>query len=222
MKHFVFLSAGGVENRAAFQQAGFRALSEWSQELPSSARLIVNVVGDRPERLPYRPTVETGPHFDLIVEAEDLNGSGAWLARLSNIVPDAARRDVYLVDPIVELDRQPEKSIGVSPGIKYIGLLEFHADLPDSAARRSWGIHANLAVDVHVGMDKYVRNWVVEAPTPNCKPARGISELHFPSEEAITDRFFDSERGMREILHDTSHFVASGARSFVSEHVLRL
>lgn len=222
MKHFVFLSAGGADSRTVFQEKGLHALSEWSQELPSSARLIVNVVGERPARLPYRPPVETGPYFDLIIEGEDRSGSGVWLAELPDVVASAERRDVYLVEPAVELDRQPEKSIGVSPGIKYIGLLEFHADLPDSAAKRSWAIHANLAVEVHVGMDKYVRNWVVEAPTPGCKPARGIAELHFPSEQAITDRFFDSERGMREILHDTSHFVASGARSFASEHVLRL
>lgn len=220
MKHFVFLTGDSAGSRTTFQEKGLQAFSEWSRELPASARLIVNVVGDRPEQLPYRPPVETGPHFDLIVEGEDRSGSGSWLAELADIAPGAQRRDIYRVEPTVELDQQKENSIGGSPGIKYIGLLEFHADLPDSAAKRSWEIHAALAVNVHVGMDKYVRNWVVETPTPGSKPARGIAELHFPSEQAITQRFFDSERGMREILHDTSHFVASGARSFASEHIL--
>lgn len=220
MKHFVFLTAGDGSDRVSFQRRGLDELMRWSADLPPSAHLIVNLVGNPPENLPYRPKVESGPVFDLIVEGEDRNGDTDWLARLPDVVASAGRRDVYIVDPIVELDRQAVRSPGLSPGIKYLGLLEFHPDLPDSAARRSWQVHAPLAVDVHIGMDKYVRNWVVSSPTPGAKPARGIAELHFPSEEAIVSRFFDSERGMREIMQDTAHFVASGARSFVSEHIL--
>ena len=122
--------------------------------LPSSARLIVNVVGKRPEKLPYRPAVESGPSFDLILEGEDVDDSDAsWLAELEAVVENAERRDRYIVEPIVEMNRQTTRSIGVSPAIKYIGLLQFHADLPASAARRRncstlWMTRSGTAISI--------------------------------------------------------------------------
>ncbi|MFX5957143.1 hypothetical protein ABTF01_22360, partial [Acinetobacter baumannii] len=67
--------------------------------------------------------------------------------------------------------------------------------------------------------DKYVRNWIVDASRG--RPAGGIAELNFPSFDDMLTRYFDSDRGKEEILHDISHFVASGTRFFTSEFVLR-
>ena len=109
---------------------------------------------------------------------------------------------------------------GHAPGVTYIGLLDFHADLPDSAARRSWTLHAEAARLIHVGCRRYRHNWIAAPLTSDADAARGISELYFPSRDALIHGFFDSERGRAEIRRDTGHFISRGTRLYTTEHVL--
>lgn len=107
-----------------------------------------------------------------------------------------------------------------STGIKYLRGLIFHEDLPESAVRRSWAHHAPLAVEVHVGASRYVQWWVEEQLSVDAPKIGGIAELHFASDKALAEGFFDSPRGMKEIVQDTGHFIAGGpARLFARDHV---
>ena len=107
-----------------------------------------------------------------------------------------------------------------STGIKYLRGLIFHEDLPESAIRRSWARHAPLAVEVHEGASRYVQWWVEEHLSRDAPKIGGIAELHFASECALAERFFDSPRGMKEIVQDTGHFIAGGPpRLFARDHV---
>lgn len=107
-----------------------------------------------------------------------------------------------------------------STGIKYLRGLIFHDDLPESAIRRSWARHAPLAVDVHEGASRYVQWWVDEHLARDAPCIGGIAELHFASDRALAERFFDSPRGMKEIAHDLGHFVAGGPpRLFARDYV---
>jgi len=107
-----------------------------------------------------------------------------------------------------------------STGIKYLRGLIFHEDLPESAIRRSWARHAPLAVEVHVGASRYVQWWVDEHLSRDAPKIGGIAELHFATERALAERFFDSPRGMKEIVQDTGHFIAGGPpRLFACDHV---
>jgi hypothetical protein len=107
-----------------------------------------------------------------------------------------------------------------STGIKYLRGLIFHKDLPESAIRRSWALHAPLAVEVHEGASRYVQWWVDEHLSRDAPKIGGIAELHFPTESALAERFFDSPRGMKEIVQDIGHFVAGGPpRLFARDHV---
>lgn len=113
-----------------------------------------------------------------------------------------------------------ERRIGRAPGVTYLSLLDFYADMPDSAARRSWTLHANAARRVHVGCTRYQQNWIAAPLTPDTEAARGVAELYFPSRHAIVHGFFESERGQTEIRQDTSHFISRGTRLYTSEYVL--
>ncbi len=121
----------------------------------------------------------------------------------------------------IEKDEQPYRVGERSPGIKYMGRLMFHADLPDSAVMRSWNLHVGLALRVHAGASKYVRNFVTARQGENIPPTRAITELHFRSREDMLTRFFDGEHGKQEVLHDLAHFVAEGHRFYCSEYVLK-
>jgi len=107
-----------------------------------------------------------------------------------------------------------------SNGIKYLRGLIFHEDLPETAVRRSWARHAPLAVEVHEGASRYVQWWVEERLSQDAPKIGGIAELHFPTNTALEERFFDSPRGMKEIAHDLGHFVAGGPpRLFARDYV---
>ena len=93
-------------------------------------------------------------------------------------------------------------------------------DLAPAAARRQWAHHARLAIRVHIGMTRYVQHWVDEALTPGAPTIHGLSELYFPSLAEMRDRYFDSERGKAEILHDIGHFIASGSKRFYGQEYI--
>ncbi|MBJ6134953.1 hypothetical protein JAU75_19100 [Ochrobactrum sp. Q0168] len=223
-KYFIYLAGSDRIKKTDFQARYLHAARRIANSDSCGGGVIVNIVEDTPEGVPYRP-LETqsdlvDPYCDVIVEiyppvdrAEDV------LASFVTCMDDIATTEIYQVEEMVQLDRQTAIKGQRSPGMKYIGRLNFHPDLPESAARRSWDIHVPLALRVHVGMDKYVRNWIVD--DSRGRPADGIAELNFPTFEDMLKRYFDSERGREEILHDISHFIAHGTRYFVSEFILR-
>lgn len=223
-KYFIYLAGGSRGGRTDFQAEYLRAAREIASAAPRAGKLIVNLIEETPEGVPFRPVNRdpqaADPSYDVIVELCPPAGEAeAALAALVSCVDGVSTSEIYQVEEIVQLDRQAVAPGGRSPGIKYIGRLSFHPDLPASAARRSWDIHVPLALRVHVGMDKYVRNWIVDASRG--RPAGGIAELNFPTLDDMLKRYFDSDRGKEEIMHDISHFIANGTRFFTSEFVLR-
>jgi uncharacterized protein (TIGR02118 family) len=63
-----------------------------------------------------------------------------------------------------------------------------------------------LALRHHPGLHKYVTN-VVDARLGDAPEWDGIAELHFPSVEAMRNRFFDSPEGERIIREDMPRFI---------------
>lgn len=222
-KYFIYLAGRDRSRRADFQSAYLRAARKVAAALPQGGKLIVNLVEETPEGVPFRPVnvraEEADAVYDVIVElSPPADEAEQILETLVSCAEDVATTEIYQVEEIVQLDRQVVVLGQRSPGIKYIGRLNFHPDLPATAARRSWDIHVPLALRVHVGMDKYVRNWIVDASRG--RPAGGIAELNFPSIDDMLTRYFDCDRGREEIMHDISHFIANGTRFFASEFVL--
>jgi hypothetical protein len=164
-----------------------------------------------PANVAYRPPSDPQPErsadlYDAVLTSE---GHGPLPAIPAEVIMFHA----YAVESRTLFDRGVPHD--PASAITLTGRLMFHADLPDSAARRSWSLHAPLAERVHIGADRYIQNWVTDVLTPDSPPTRGLPELRFPDESALVDRFFDSDRGRDEILQDTAHFVASGPRLYL-------
>lgn len=158
------------------------------------------------------------PPYDAAVLVEDDTRRTALPGGLAGWVDlDCA----YRITPTVIKDDGTITAGRPSTGIKYLRGLVFHSDLPETALRRSWARHALLAVDVHVGASRYVQWWVDALLSPDAPRIGGIAELHFRSDADLAGGFFDSPRGMREIVQDTGHFIAGGLpRLFCRDHVL--
>ncbi|MDM0116086.1 hypothetical protein QTI66_28350 [Variovorax sp. J22R133] len=129
---------------------------------------------------------------------------------------------VYRMSETVVLERPEQLQGNPSPGYKLMRGLFFYSDMPDSAVKRSWARHQDLAVKVHIGLARYVRHWVDEVLTEGAPGIRGMSDLHFPSADAMINRYFDSPRGRDEILHDIGHFIEGGtSRLFGTEYIYK-
>ena len=198
----------------------------WLGNALGTSGLTVYLPQPLPGDFPYRPASDNGstvigavPRYDAIV--------ASWHA--ADALPEVASRwhpllgelasevHPYHVNEQHVMDRRKAGEIQCRT---LISLLMFHADLPDSAARRSWKLHAPLVDRVHVGATHYVQNWVIAKLDASCPLARGIPQLHFPSYEDLVNGFFDSPRGRDEILQDTSHFVQSGWRFYTVDYPL--
>jgi hypothetical protein len=218
VKHRVFLAAPPGDDRASFRA---QVLAEIGPAVlaaaPGLRALSVDLVDATPAVPPWQrpgePSAPQQPEFDAVL---DLWGSEDALAAALSAVDTPPAASVRVIET-VEKDELPRPP-GQAPGVKFLSLMEFHADLPVAVARRLWAHHAALALDVHVGMARYVRDWVA-AETPAA--FHGIAELHFPSVEAMTTRWFRDAAGRAAITHDVGHFLARATRLYTTEHVLK-
>ena len=173
----------------------------------------------------YGDRSKTGEPTDMLLEMtfsspESVNAVLTELAqRLGSLSLPTASYDI--TDHVV-FDRQLIAGGKPSTGFKLMRGLYFFADLPDSAASRSWLNHEKLAASVHIGCCRYVRHWVNRPLTPGAPKVRGFSDLQFATIDDLANRYFDCERGRREIMQDISHFIERGMdRIYAREYVLR-
>ncbi len=215
--------------RAGRERAGFRSwfLHDYSKRLlepPYAGRCIVNLVDVTPAKFPWqRPgeaePIPAVPAYDVVSELWLESGMRPQWPPGLNGWCEAPHG--YVVSETVEKDRQAVAPGERSPGAKYIALCLFHDDLSPAAAQRRWSHHVGLALRVHVGMSKYVRNWVAGQLGDAAPRAQGIVELHFPTLVDLEERWFESDAGRAQITQDVGHFLKSGNRMFTSEYVLR-
>jgi hypothetical protein len=222
-KHRIFLAAPAAEDRAAFRARVLAAAAALAPGLDAlSACLVDATPAVPPWQRPGEPAAPAEPPFDAVVDCWGAEAAlDHALLALAAALPDAAPI-VARVCETVEKDELPRPP-GRAPGIKFLSLMCFQPDLPPAVARRLWSHHAALALRVHVGMARYVRDWVTSLPDGPLPVPRfqGIAELHFPSEEAMRERWFDSEAGRAAIVHDVGHFLSRASRLYTTEHVLK-
>lgn len=166
-----------------------------------------------------------GPAYDAVIQVwcESLSDFEALSKPLSAKLNEMVElQHSYRVQETEVLNKVGLLTGNPSPGYKLIRGIRFYADMPDSVIKRCWTHHQKLAVKVHIGLARYVCDWVEEPLSPDAPTIQGVTELHFPSEEDMIERYFDSERGADEILHDIGHFISGGGnRLFAQEHVIK-
>jgi hypothetical protein len=188
-----------------------------------TSTLIVNISVSEPEELRLQDdSAERRAPYDAVLQVEcaQVKGGLRTAAGHARWKHRALWHEFRITKTTIKDDGRVRTG-RPSNGIKMIHPLRFHADMPDSAVRRSWANHANLAVKVHRGASRYCQNWVEERLDSRAPPYRGASELHFPSLEELVEGYFDSPRGRDEIVQDIGHFIVGRPpRIFTHEHVL--
>jgi hypothetical protein len=190
---------------------------------PRVASLRVNAAVPEPSGLELYGSSEknSADAYDAIVEVT-CSGEGVakQLLMLNEPVAESLIQHCYVYEVVEdEVINRLESTSGLpSKGYKLMRGLFFFPDLPDSAVRRSWKHHQQLAVRVHTGLARYACIWVNRSLTPGAPPIQGVSVLHFPSVEDMRENYFDSARGRSEIIHDIGHFISRGtSRVFTKE-----
>jgi len=189
-------------------------------------RFIVNLAQANPLPELYPGESLEGDDFDVVLQSW-VPSLAAWEksfrpfeVELSEVC--AKRFDFRISERTIRHESALLRPGRPTPGYKLMRGLVFHADLGAAAARRQWLHHADLAVRVHLGVARYTQHWVEESLSAGAPAIGGFSDLHFPSLDAMRDRYFDSPRGRQEIIHDTGHFIASGSKRFYGEeHVFK-
>lgn len=217
-------AAGGADELKAWclETLAPRMLSRGTQV----DRLIVNLALPTPVDQPYGSGESLeGDAFDVVLQVwvQDLAQFHRALAPLGGALAERVRvQHLYRLTDTEVFNRFDPRPAGASPGIKLLRGLYLFDDLPDAAAQRMWAHHSGLATRVHVGLARYARHWVDEVLTPGSPRIRGLSDLHFPDEAALRERYFDSPRGRDEIMHDIGHFICGGTQRFYGqEYILR-
>lgn len=212
------------------QQLRHWCLHEWGPSLAQAASLqkvIVNLALTEIQLLPYGQSESLqGDALDAVVQLWPHSQCNVteFLQSLQHVLQEkAAKMHIYQISDTEVLNRQVHESATVQvPGIKIMRGLFLYEDLPDTAAKRMWAHHSNLAAKVHIGLSRYARHWVDQVITEHSPKIRGLSDLHFPDLESIQNRYFDSERGREEISHDIGHFIQDGTvRFFGEEYILK-
>jgi uncharacterized protein (TIGR02118 family) len=161
-----------------------------------------------------RPAYDVGVElwFDEAVPdaGSGLPGVESELGRLADTV------HTYRVEEKVLYTPPP----GTPVDIKFMALGRWLPHLNDEEGRQHWTEHARLVPKVHVGVNRYVQNWVTGAIPADAPRVTGIAELHFPSVQSLGDEFYSSAEGQAEIRADVSRFTEGATTLCVRERVV--
>lgn len=116
-----------------------------------------------------------------------------------------------------QVEESVEKGNGVYPvgplsGVTQISFFWPAAGVSMADIRARWGLHPPLARRVHIGMDRYTRNWVVRYETAATNHWCGISVLHYPDDESFRERRYESPEGRAAVAYDAAGFSQPGKR----------
>jgi uncharacterized protein (TIGR02118 family) len=180
--------------------------------LPPPASFDVAVVIERPKarwRVPgraERALPADDPRGDALesrpTPSEPRAGGAPWLAWLSGA------RGYRVRGRVLQARAAPPRPAERAAGLVLVATAVRARSLSPAGFDRHWeAVHAPLARRHHAGLEGYEQLVVEAALTPSASPLDGIALLHFPSEAAFRDRFYDGPAGRAAIAADTARFL---------------
>ncbi|MBJ19919.1 MAG: hypothetical protein GY910_05865 [bacterium] len=102
-------------------------------------------------------------------------------------------------------DRSRSEPGCMTPGLKKTTLWRARGDLDPVSWQARYHAHASLVPSVHGSAWRYCQNVIEEGPTG--LPYQAVSELWWPTDEALLERFYTSEEAQRLVAEDTQGFI---------------
>ncbi len=218
MKFISLISRGPGQNRADFQQWSLREHAPAIvKQVPRLRHYIVNI-NDVSPNMGVAPLDSAPVPYDVVTEmwiepanaaqsAADLYNSTAGPLVAQSLSSRAAACHSYLVNEVVQKDQQTFALGQRAPGVNLISAITWAADKNDETGPQGWRKHGPLACRVHIGMTRYVQNYIEQAVTPGAPAYNGVAVLYFPTLQDLEQRLYDTPQNAEIIAADVKSFV---------------
>lgn len=119
----------------------------------------------------------------------------------------SAKHHSYLVSEAIVKDQQSFAVGQRAPGVNLVSAITWAKDKTDETGRQGWRKHGPLAHRVHIGMTRYVQNYVELGLTPGAPGYNGVAMLYFPTLADLEQRLYDTAQNAEVIAADVKSFV---------------
>jgi EthD domain len=218
MKVISLISHGPKHNRADFQQWFLREHApDVLKNVSRLSHYVVNINDVSPKMATALLDSATVP-YDVVTEMwiKDQGGSESTVELYDSVTGPAVAESLnaagavshsYLVSEVVEKDKQAFALGKKSPGVNLVSAIMWAQGKNEETGRQGWRKHGPLACRVHIGMTRYVQNYVELTLTPGAPVFNGVAMLYFPTLPDLEQRLYDTPQNAEVIAADVKSFV---------------
>jgi EthD domain len=218
MKFISLIGCGPGQDRAEFRQWFVREHAPAIiAQAPRIAHYVVNV-NDVSPNMGVAPLDSAPVPYDVVTEiwiepatasesAAELYNTAVGAAVERSLPSRAATCHSYLVTEVVEKDQQTFAHGERAPGVNLVSAITWGVGKSHEQGRQGWRNHGPLACRIHIGMTRYVQNYVEHALTPAAPPYNGVATLYFPTLQDLEQRLYDRPESAELIGADVRSFV---------------
>jgi hypothetical protein len=232
VKYFTLITPNAGQNPEQFRRWFLREHApQVIKHCPSLRRYVVNLaepapaIGHGAAYSSTRHQVVTEMSFESSEDFFDRNrlhdSSGSARALEAALETRVEESFSYRVTEYVEKDAHPVLFGERSPGVKMIPFIGWKEGLSEKEGRLAWEIHGPLALSIHVGFSKYVRNVVEEIVTPGAPRYGGIGILQFLTHEDAARRLLPTPDAAQIIAWDIARWIVIHGQFDCGEYVLK-
>jgi hypothetical protein len=232
VKYFTLMTVKANQDAAQFRHWFLREHApQVLKHCPSLRRYIVNLAEPAPAI--EHGTGYSSTRYQVVTEisldsAEDfsdrnrLYDSSASARNLESALETwVGESYTYRVTEYVEKDAHPIFFGERSPGVKMIPFIGWKEGLSEKEGRLGWEVHGPLALSIHVGFSKYVRNVVEEIITLGAPRYGGIGILQFVTHNDAIHRLLPTPDAARIIAWDIARWLVIHGQFDCGEYVLK-
>jgi hypothetical protein len=217
MKVISLISHGPGQSRGDFQQWFLREHApDVLRNVAKLRRYVVNI-NDVSPNMGVAPLDSAPVPYDVVTEMgiEEEGGSETEVQLYnaitgpveSSLNAASAKSHSYLVSEVVEKDRQTFAAGQRAPGVNLVSAITWADGKTEQTGREGWRKHGPLACRVHIGMTRYVQNYVELVLTPQAPAYNGVAMLYFPTVQDLEQRLYDTPQNAEVIAADVKSFV---------------